>query len=83
MHLAIRGVSRTYPNGVRALRDVERGHPVIRAKLQPGRTLAHVYAGSSPGPGFEPAEPGLGDVYFSVMAGHQGTRAAAALLEAA
>jgi ABC-type multidrug transport system ATPase subunit len=65
------------------LPDVERGHPVICTRLQSGRTLVHVYAESSPGPDFEPAEPGLEDVYFSVMAGHQGARAAAALPEAA
>jgi len=35
----------------------------------------HVYAESSPGPEFERAEPDLEDVYFSVMAGHQGVRA--------
>jgi hypothetical protein len=34
----------------------------------------HVYAESSPGPEFERAEPGLEDVYFSVMAGHQRAR---------
>jgi ABC-type multidrug transport system ATPase subunit len=65
------------------LPDVERSHHVICTKLQSGRTLVHVYAESLPGPHFEPAEPDLGDVYFSVMAGHQGTRAAAATAEAA
>jgi ABC-type multidrug transport system ATPase subunit len=65
------------------LPEVERSHRVICTRLQSGRTLVHVYAESSPGPDFEPAEPGLEDVYFSVMAGHQGARAAAALPEAA
>jgi ABC-type multidrug transport system ATPase subunit len=65
------------------LPDVERSHRVICTRLQSGRTLVHVYAESSPGPDFEPAEPGLEDVYFSVMAGHQGARAGAALPEAA
>jgi len=60
------------------LPDVERSHRVICTKLQAGRTLVHVYAESLPGPDFEPAEPDLEDVYFSVMAGHQGARAAAA-----
>ena len=40
-----------------------------------GRTLLHVYADASPGPEFERVEPELEDVYFSVMAGHQGARA--------
>jgi ABC-type multidrug transport system ATPase subunit len=57
------------------LPDVERHHRVICTKLQAGRTLVHVYAESLPGPEFEAVEPGLEDVYFSVMAGHQGTRA--------
>jgi ABC-2 type transport system ATP-binding protein len=60
------------------LPDVERSHRVICTKLQSGRTLVHVYAESLPGPDFEPAEPGLEDVYFSVMAGHQGALAEAA-----
>ena len=56
---------------------VEREHRVICTKLQSGRTLVHVYAESCPGVEFEPAEPDLEDVYFSVMAGHLGARAAA------
>ena len=60
------------------LPDVERSHRVICTKLQSGRTLVHVYAESRPGPDFEPAEPDLEDVYFSVMAGHQGARAGVA-----
>jgi ABC-2 type transport system ATP-binding protein len=65
------------------LPDVERRLRVICTKLQSGRTIVHVYAESLPGPDFEPAEPDLEDVYFSVMAGHQGARAGAATLEAA
>jgi len=65
------------------LPDVERSHRVICTKLQSGRTLVHVYAESLPGADFEPAEPDLEDVYFSVMAGHQGARAVAAAAEAA
>jgi len=60
------------------LPEVERGHRVISTRLQSGRTLVHVYAESLPGPDFEPAEPDLEDVYFSVMAGHHGARAEAA-----
>src|SRR5215211_4273180 len=57
------------------LPDVERRHRVICTKLQAGRTLVHVYAESPPGSDFDPVEPDLEDVYFSVMAGHQGVRA--------
>ncbi|HSN85913.1 MAG TPA: ABC transporter ATP-binding protein [Thermoanaerobaculia bacterium] len=53
---------------------LEREHAVISKKLLAGRTVVHVYSGTSPGPGFEPAEPDLEDVYFSTMAGHIGRR---------
>ena len=65
------------------LPDVERRHRVICTKLQAGRTLVHVYAESPPGPDFDPAEPDLEDVYFSVMAGHRGAHAEAAAIGAA
>ncbi len=58
----------------RALAEVEREHAVISTKLLAGRTVVHVYADAAPGPGFEPAEPDLEDVYFSAMAGHIGRR---------
>jgi hypothetical protein len=35
-----------------------------------------VHGDAAPGPGFEPAEPDLEDVYFSAMAGHIGRRRA-------
>jgi ABC-2 type transport system ATP-binding protein len=57
-----------------ALAEVEREHAVISTKLLAGRTVVHVYADAAPGPGFEPAEPDLEDVYFSTMAGHIGRR---------
>jgi ABC-2 type transport system ATP-binding protein len=57
-----------------ALAEVEREHAVISTKLLGGRTLVHVYGGTAPGPGYEPAEPDLEDVYFSTMAGHIGRR---------
>jgi ABC-type multidrug transport system ATPase subunit len=63
------------------LPEVERNHRVISTRLQAGRTLVHVYAESLPGADFEPAEPDLEDVYFSVMAGHQGARAEADTLQ--
>jgi ABC-type multidrug transport system ATPase subunit len=59
------------------LPDIERQYRVICTKLLAGRTLVHVYAESSPGEEFQPVEPDLEDVYFSVMAGHQGARALA------
>jgi ABC-type multidrug transport system ATPase subunit len=49
--------------------------PVICTKLLTGRTIVHVYAEASPGAEFEPIEPDVKDVYFSVMAGHHGRRA--------
>ena len=56
---------------------LEREHSVISTKLLAGQTIAHVYADEAPGSGFEPVEPDLKDVYFAVMAGHRGARAAA------
>ena len=61
------------------LPTLERELPVIATKLLAGRTIVHVYAEQSPGPQFEPVEPDLKDVYFSVMAGHHGRRAAEAV----
>ncbi|HEY7768779.1 ABC transporter ATP-binding protein [Longimicrobium sp.] len=58
----------------RALAEMEREHAVISTKLLAGKTLVHVYADGSPGPGFDPAEPDLEDVYFTTMAGHLGRR---------
>jgi ABC-type multidrug transport system ATPase subunit len=57
-----------------ALSAVERDYAVISTRLLGGRTLVNVYAEASPGPGFEPAEPDLKDVYFSAMSGHTGRR---------
>jgi ABC-2 type transport system ATP-binding protein len=57
---------------------LEREHAVISTKLLAGQTIAHVYGETSPGPGFEPVEPDLKDVYFTVMGGHRGARVAAA-----
>ena len=56
---------------------LERERSVISTRLLAGRTIAHVHADASPGPEFEPVEPDLKDVYFSVMTGHHGRRAAA------
>ncbi|RZA20876.1 MAG: ABC transporter ATP-binding protein [Lysobacteraceae bacterium] len=54
------------------LAAVQRDHGVISTTLLGGRTVVHAYDASSPGPGFEPTEPDLTDVYFSTMAGHIG-----------
>jgi ABC-type multidrug transport system ATPase subunit len=56
------------------LGEIQRALPLISTKLVAGRTIAHVYADSSPGEGFEAVEPDLKDVYFSVMAGHVRSR---------
>jgi ABC-2 type transport system ATP-binding protein len=60
------------------LAALQRELPVISTKLLGGRTIVHVHAEASPGAGFEPVEPDLKDVYFSVMAGHHARRGAAA-----
>jgi ABC-type multidrug transport system ATPase subunit len=66
------------------LAAIERKMPVISTKLLAGRTIVHVYAESSPEAAFEPVDPALEDVYFSVMAGQHGRRIAAeAVAEAA
>jgi ABC-2 type transport system ATP-binding protein len=57
-----------------ALAEVERTHAVISTKMLGGRTVVHVYGGTAPAAGWEPAEPDLEDVYFSTMAGHIGRR---------
>jgi ABC-type multidrug transport system ATPase subunit len=62
---------------------VERAHPVISTKLLAGRTIVHVHAETSPGAEFEPVEPDLKDVYFCVMGGRHGLRAAADAVEVA
>jgi ABC-2 type transport system ATP-binding protein len=59
------------------LSALEQKLPVISTKLFAGRTVAHVYADTSPGAAFDAVEPDMKDVYFSVMAGHHGRRAPA------
>ena len=56
---------------------LESTHSVISTRLLAGRTIAHVYAETAPGPDFEGIEPDLKDVYFAIMAGHRGARVAA------
>lgn len=57
------------------LPTIERQMAVISTKLLAGRTIVHVKSDGVPGAGFEPVEPALEDVYFSVMTGHHGLRA--------
>ncbi|HEX2219351.1 MAG TPA: ABC transporter ATP-binding protein [Gemmatimonadales bacterium] len=57
-----------------ALAELEREHAVISTKLLAGRTVVRVFGDAAPAAGFEPAEPGLEDVYFSTMAGRIGRR---------
>ena len=54
------------------LPELEQTHAVISTRLLAGRTIVHVYSVTPPGLGFEPVDPDLKDVYFSVMAGHMG-----------
>ena len=56
------------------LAEMQRQHAVISTKLLAGRTVVRIYSDTEPGPGFEPTEPDLEDVYFSTMAGHIGRR---------
>ena len=61
------------------LATLEQEHAVISTKLLGGRTVVHIYSDTSPGAGFDTAEPDLEDVYFSTMSGHIGHRHASAL----
>ena len=56
------------------LQTLERELMVISTMLLAGRTIVHVFAESAPGAEYEPVEPSLADVYFSVMEGHHGRR---------
>ena len=51
------------------LKEMESQHRVISSKMVAGQPLVHVYSDSSPGEGFEPARPGLEDVFFSRIGG--------------
>jgi len=51
------------------LHRLDQEQAVISTRLLSGRTIAHVFANTSPGAGFEAVQPDLKDVYFSVMAG--------------
>jgi hypothetical protein len=51
-----------------ALAGLEHEHTVISTKLLAGRTVVRVHSETSPGPGFEAAEPDLEDVYFRSVA---------------
>ena len=57
------------------LSALEQKLPVISTKLFAGRTVAHVYADTSPGAAFDAVEPDMKDVYFSVITRHHGRRA--------
>jgi ABC-type multidrug transport system ATPase subunit len=51
---------------------------LISTKLLSGRSIVRVLAESTPGPDYEPSEPDLEDVYFTVMAGHGANASAGA-----
>jgi hypothetical protein len=56
--LTITGLSKTYPNGVKALKTLR------------DRRQLHVYSESNPGEAFVPVPSGLEDVYFLNLARH-------------
>jgi ABC-2 type transport system ATP-binding protein len=56
------------------LPETEAAHAVVSTRMRAGRTEVRVYGEARPGPEFEPVEPDLKDVYFSVMKGHHGQR---------
>ena len=66
-----------------AVPELQRAHAVVSTKLLAGRSVVRVYASACPGPGFEPAEADLEDVYFCTLAGHRaaGTGPAAGAVE--
>ena len=55
---------------------MERDYHVLSTKLLAGKTVVRVYSAALPSPEFHAVEPELHDVYFSVMGGHYGQRAA-------
>ncbi|HYR06784.1 MAG TPA: ATP-binding cassette domain-containing protein, partial [Longimicrobium sp.] len=51
------------------LKAFEEAHPVISTTLVGGRTVVHVHGDAPPDDTFQPVEPDLKDVYFTVMRG--------------
>jgi ABC-type multidrug transport system ATPase subunit len=51
------------------LKSFEAAHPVISTTLVGGRTVVHVHGDAPPDDSFQPVEPDLKDVYFTVMRG--------------
>ena len=51
------------------LKPFAEAHPVISTTLVAGRTVVHVHGDAPPDPSFQPVEPDLKDVYFTVMRG--------------
>jgi ABC-type multidrug transport system ATPase subunit len=51
------------------LNSFEAAHPVISTTLVGGRTVVHVHGDALPDDSFQPVEPDLKDVYFTVMRG--------------
>jgi ABC-type multidrug transport system ATPase subunit len=47
------------------LGDYEKNFQVISSKLVAGKPIIHIFSEDDPGEGFQPAEPGLEDVFFS------------------
>lgn len=47
------------------LNEYEKNFKVISSKLVAGKPIIHIFSEDDPGEGFQPAEPGLEDVFFS------------------
>lgn len=47
------------------LNEYEKNFQVISSKLVAGKPIIHIFSEDDPGEGFQPAEPGLEDVFFS------------------
>jgi ABC-type multidrug transport system ATPase subunit len=72
---ALRGVMWRRTVSRHDLPEIARDHAVISTRLLAGHTVVRVLSATSPGDGFEAAEPDLEDVYFSNLrtgAGNQG-----------
>lgn len=60
-----------------ALDGLRQQHTVIATRLREGRTVVHVQADEHPGPGFEPVQATLEDVYFATLTAQRRQAAAA------
>src|SRR5262249_4847428 len=54
------------------LSRVQQHGALLSTKLFAGQTVVRIYSETAPGDGFQPADPGLEDVYFAAMHGGRG-----------